>query len=109
MSTRRPRYRYIAFRVEGQRALAREEVLEALRATTPRLRLVEFSGTSGLVRTTNLERDAALAALTAIEAMAGERVRVTTMGTSGTIRAATRKYLGPRERTGRDAEKNPYK
>jgi RNase P/RNase MRP subunit POP5 len=95
VSTRRPRYRYIAFHLEGPRQFQREEVLEVLRATTPRLRLVEFEGTSGLVRTTHLEKDAAIHALVRIEAMAGVPIRVTTLGTSGTIRAATRKYLSP--------------
>ncbi|TLZ99633.1 MAG: hypothetical protein E6J96_00330 [Methanobacteriota archaeon] len=57
---------------------------------------------SGLIRTTNLEKDAAIAALNGIEAMAGEAVHVTTVGTSGTIRAATRKYLTPRARARRD-------
>ncbi len=95
MSTRRPRYRYIAFRLEGPRRFRREEVLEFLRGTTPRLRLVEFDGTLGLVRTTHLEKDAAIHALVRVEAMAGVPIRVTTLGTSGTIRAATRKYLSP--------------
>ena len=109
MSTRRPRYRYIAFRLEGPRVFRREEVLDALRATTSRLWLVVFEGTSGLVRTTHLEKDAAIRALTGIGTMAGERVLVTTLGTSGTIRAATRKYLAPRDRARRNREKNPYK
>jgi RNase P/RNase MRP subunit POP5 len=109
VSTHRPRYRYIAFRLESLRALRREEVLEAMHALSPRLWLVDFEGTSGLVRTTNLEKDAAIRALNGIEAMAGESVRVTTMGTSGTIRAATRKYLSPPDRARGQQQKNPYK
>ena len=101
MSTHRPRYRYVAFRLESTRAYRREEVLEVMRALTPRLWLVDFEGTSGLVRTTNMEKDAAIAALNGIQAMAGEAVHVTTVGTSGTIRAATRKYLSPRDRARR--------
>jgi RNase P/RNase MRP subunit POP5 len=93
VSTRRPRYRYIAFRVDGPRAFRREEVLEALRTTSPRLWLVDFARSSGLVRTTHLEKDAAILALNGIGTLGGEPVRVTTVGTSGTIRAATRKYL----------------
>ena len=109
MSTRRPRYRYIAFRVEGPRAFRRDEVLEALRSAPERLWLVDFRDPLGLVRTTHLEKDAAIRALTTIETMAGERVHVTTIGTSGTIRAATRKYLA--RSGGRPSEfvKNPYK
>ena len=58
-----------------------------------RLWLVEFRHPLGLVRTTHLTKDAAIRAMVAIDTVAGERVRVTTVGTSGTIRAATRKYL----------------
>jgi RNase P/RNase MRP subunit POP5 len=95
--------------LEGRRAFRQDELLESLRSTTPRLWLVEFDGTAGLVRTTNIEKDAAIRALNGIDTLAGERVRVTTVGTSGTIRAATRKYRGPRDRTRREPEKNPYK
>ncbi|MGI0149982.1 MAG: Rpp14/Pop5 family protein [Thermoplasmata archaeon] len=109
MSTRRPRYRYVVFRLEGARLFRREEVLEALRATSPPLWLVNFAGTSGLVRTTNTEKDAAIRALNGIDVMAGERVRVRTVGTSGTIRAATEKYLRPKGDVRREQEKNPYK
>jgi len=109
VSTRRPRYRYIAFRLEGPRPFRRDEVLEALRTTTPRLRLVDFAGTSGLVQTNHLDKDAAIHALTAIGTMGGERVRVTTVGTSGTIRAATRKYLSRVDSPPRELGKNPYK
>jgi len=93
VSTRRPRYRYIAFRVDGPRVFRREEVFEAIRVAPERLWLVEFRHPLGLVRTTHLTKDAAIRALVGIDTMAGERVRVTTLGTSGTIRAATRKYL----------------
>jgi len=67
VSTHRPRYRYVAFRLESARAYRREEVLEVMRALTPRLWLVDFEGTSGLIRTTNMEKDAAIAALKGCE------------------------------------------
>lgn len=75
----------------------------------PRLWLVEFENPVGLVRTTHLEKDDAIRALTAIGTVAGERVRVTTIGTSGTIRAATRKYLVRSDGRARRFGKNPYK
>ena len=84
-------------------------MLEALRTTSPRLWLVDFAGTLGLVRTTHLEKDAAIHALNDIGAIGGETVRVTTVGTSGTIRAATRKYLDRADSGRRDSKKNPYK
>ena len=84
-------------------------MLEALRTTTPRLWLVDFAGTLGLARTTHLDKDAAIHALNDIGAIGGETVRVTTVGTSGTIRAATRKYLSRADSARREAGKNPYK
>jgi RNase P/RNase MRP subunit POP5 len=74
---------------------------------SPRLWLVDFAGTTGLVRTTNLEKDAAIRALNGIERVAGERVRITTVGTSGTIRAATRNYLTSNDRVRREPRKEP--
>ena len=76
---------------------------------SPRLWLVEFTRSSGLVRTTHLEKDAAIQALNGIAMLGGEAVRVTTVGTSGTIRAATRKYLSRVDNAPRNHKKNPYK
>jgi RNase P/RNase MRP subunit POP5 len=55
--------------------------------------LVSFHDSRGLVRSTNLEKEAAIRALNSLRAIAGESVVVSTLGTSGTIRAAVRKYL----------------
>lgn len=105
MSPRPPRYRYVAFRVEGPRPFSRGEILEALHRLPDRPWLVEFAANRGLVRTTNLERDATIRSLTSLKAIAGEGVRVTTTGTSGTIRKAREKYLSPRGRRDRNASK----
>ncbi len=93
MSTRRPRYRYIAFRVEGPRPFTREEVLQALHALPEPLWLVDFQDPKGLARCTHLKKDATIAALRQLASVGGLAVRVVTLGTSGTIRAATDKYL----------------
>ncbi len=93
MSTRRPRYRYIAFRVDGPRAFRRDEVLAALHGLPDPLWLVDFEDPMGLVRCTHLRKDATVDALTRLASIAGVTVRVTTLGTSGTIRRATEKYL----------------
>ena len=79
----------------------------ALRALSPRLWLVQFDGTAGLVRTTNVEKDAAIRALNGLERVAGERVQLSTVGTSGTIRAATRNYLAPKDGAHRRTSKEP--
>ena len=93
MSTRRPRYRYVAFRVDGPRAFRREEVLAAVHSLPDPLWLVGFEDPEGLVRCTHLQKDATIAALRGLAAIAGVAVHITTLGTSGTIRAATEKYL----------------
>jgi RNase P/RNase MRP subunit POP5 len=107
VSTHRPRYRYIAFRLEGPRVFRRDEVLEALRSSSPRLWLVAFEGTSGLVRTTNIEKDAAIQFLNRMDHLSGENVQLTTLGTSGTIRAATRKYGRTKRPRASTSEKEP--
>jgi len=93
VSTRRPRYRYIAFRVDGPRPFRRQEVLDALHALPDPLWLVGFENPKGLARCTHLKKETTIDALNAIRIIAGVPVRVTTLGTSGTIRAATDKYL----------------
>ncbi len=93
MSTRRPRYRYVAFRVEGPRAFRRDEVLATLHALPDPLWLVGYEDPRGLVRCVHLRKDATIAALRGLGSISGIAVRVTTLGTSGTIRAATEKYL----------------
>ncbi len=101
MSTRRPRYRYVAFRVDGPRPFAREEVLKALHALPRPLWLVDFEDPHGLARCVHLQKDETIAALRGLATIGGESVRVTTLGTSGTIRAATEKYLSGALRTRR--------
>ena len=93
MSTRRPRYRYVAFRVEAPRAFRREEVLAALHALSDPLWLVGFEDPKGLVRCIHLRKEATIDALRGLSSIAGVAVRVTTLGTSGTIRRATERYL----------------
>lgn len=93
MSTRRPRYRYIAFRVDGPRPFTREEMLDAVRGLPERPWLVDFDGHEGLVRATNLTKEAVVRAMAGLDRIGGESVHVSTLGTSGTIRRARAKYL----------------
>jgi ribonuclease P/MRP protein subunit POP5 len=96
VSPPRERHRYVAFRVAGPRTFRRDEVLEAVRVSGARVWLVEFRDGLGLVRCGHLEKDATIAALRGIGRIGGESASVTTLGTSGTIRKATEKYLRPR-------------
>ena len=95
------RNRYIAFRIEGRRRVTPPEFTEALRgaaASVPapeRPRLVLLAGDRGLVRCRHTAKEATIALLRAVTKAGGGPVRVETLGTSGTIRRARRKYLEP--------------
>jgi RNase P/RNase MRP subunit POP5 len=93
VSRREARRRYIAFRVSGPRAFTRDEILSAIHSLDGALWLVSFRDSKGLVRSTNVEKEGTIRSLNALRAIAGESVEVSTLGTSGTIRAAVRKYL----------------
>lgn len=93
MGAGRPRFRYIAFLVQGPRAFTAAEVRSALHGLSERPRLVRFHDGRGLAGCEHLRKDATIDALRSIEIIAGEPVRITTLGTSGTIRRASMKYL----------------
>lgn len=80
------RTRYVAFRVEGG-ALARPALAGALPATA---RLTRFDGTYGILRTTHRDRDELLRVLKEPRRIGSKEVRIETLRTSGTIRAAAR-------------------
>ena len=79
--------------VEGQRPPAREEVRDARLGLPDRLWLVDYADPLGLARCVHTKKEATISALTGLTSIGGVAVRVTTLGTSGTIRAATDKYL----------------
>ena len=91
---RRPRKRYIGFRVEAERGppVERTAMVDALdtatrRADLPdRRRLTVFTGDVGIVRCDQGEREAMIAALASIDRLDGRPARVETLVTSGTIK-----------------------
>lgn len=92
------RHRYIAFRVEGAE-VGRAPFIEALREASQGLpeasrpRLVSLEKGLGLVRCPHTAKEETVRLLQAIRRVGGASVRVRTLGTSGTIRAARRKHL----------------
>ena len=97
-----PRKRYVAFTVEAGSSsppLSRAAMVEALDAACASAglpearRLTTFDGRSGIVRCTNLDRDALLGALGGIRAVGGAPARVVPVATSGTIKKA-KSHLG---------------
>jgi ribonuclease P/MRP protein subunit POP5 len=93
------RVRYVAFRVVAPRPLARGDFLAALRQASadrpdaPRPRLVLFDGRRGLVRCRHTAKDATIALLRGLREVGDQALVVETLGTSGTIRRARKKYL----------------
>lgn len=99
---RKFRWRYIAFKVKGKvaewdlrRALA--ELSREVRAKGPRPRLVLFDVGSGkgLLRCGHMQVEALVDRLARIREVGGGKVKLETLGVSGTIRAAKRKFLVP--------------
>ncbi len=93
------RSRYIAFTVEAERppsptalAAALDEALGPVLRDRVQPRVIEFDGAWGILRCAHTLKDEAIAALRGLRAVDGEAVRVVTVGTSGTLRKARRKY-----------------
>ena len=98
--TVRPRSRYVAFAVRGGEPVGRADVLEILRTAAAsaggeRPWLVLWEGDRGLVRCAHTAKETTIALLRGISEVGGRTVAVETLGTSGTVRRARRKYLEP--------------
>lgn len=78
------RTRYVAFRLHGG-PLARPALAGAL---PKEARLTRYDGTYGILRCLHRDRDALLPVLMGIRRIGEREVRVETLATSGTIRAA---------------------
>jgi len=97
---RRPRgvrFRYIAFCVDP--AASRAAVAEAVRSSCERIpgpvspSLIVYRDGGGLVRCGHIQKDSVIAALNGIVRVGHGAGVVRTLGTSGTIRKATEKFL----------------
>ena len=93
------RNRYVAFRIGGAQRPSAAGFAEVLRAASAlalpedRPRLVFLEGDRGLVRCRHTAKAATIARLQALNREVEGAFRVETLGTSGTIRRARRKYL----------------
>ena len=107
--TLRDNYRYVAFRLSFENPLNAYEIETAIAKTARSLfgdvgvsefslRVVAFDGTKGLVRCDYRHVSEVQAILASIGKIRNNRVRVTSIGTSGTIQAAIEKYLQTEEK-----------
>ena len=55
--------------------------------------LIRFDGEKGIIRCKHTEKDNTINLLTSIKQISSNNVSVTTLGTSGTIKALTRKHM----------------
>lgn len=90
-----PRFRYVVFRIGGSGPFSEVQMLDALDVALPGIsyRLVEFSGSYGIMRCSNIDKEDAISALNSIREISGRAATVQTIGTSGTIRKARLKFL----------------
>ena len=91
----RLRFRYIAFRIESERQLTEQNMIDVLTSAFSGRppRLVVFRGNRGIVRCLNTTKDETIRALNAFESTGERRIVIKTIGTSGTIRKAREKFL----------------
>lgn len=111
MKDRVGRVRHIVFRVHAERLPRRGDVEAALRAALDGgdVRLTRYADGLGMARVRHDAADAARAAFGRVERVGDSGVRIETLGTSGTIRAAARNFapsltrsaLPPRKGKGR--------
>jgi ribonuclease P/MRP protein subunit POP5 len=110
--TLRDNYRYVAFKLSFEDPIGERDLQTEIKRTAKSLygdvgvsklsiRVVAFDGTKGLVRCDFRHVLEVQAALASIGKIKNSRVCVTTLGTSGTIKAAIEKYLQIEEKTSR--------
>ena len=97
------RKRYIAFTVTASRDITRKEFISAIRKNTKSNEqwgrigpwLTVFEKNKGILRCIHTGSNEAILLLTSIENVgrSGEKIRVNTLGTSGTIKKAKLRYL----------------
>jgi RNase P/RNase MRP subunit POP5 len=94
---RRGRRRYIAFRVVSDSPVSAQVMTTMLNDTSDDLgirapRLIDFDGTLGIVRCSNLEKEGILRMLADIDSTAYKCIRIESLRTSGTLKTLREKY-----------------
>lgn len=96
--SRTVRWRYIAFRLEGERHFQRNDFLAALlkaaRNTNLQdsFRITVFEGDFGILKVPHRFKEDAIEALSSVEEVKGVPARVTTLKTSGTIKTLKERF-----------------
>lgn len=98
------RKRYIVFEISAPRTVSRSEFIYAIRDREKSNEYQEgikpwltvFDNNQGILRCAHTKKDEAMKLLCSIKAIGREKmpVKVITLGTSGTIKTAKKRYLG---------------
>jgi len=100
----RDRRRYIAFEVEAEGRVRGGDLVAEIRAAQTslfgdlgaaknRLRVISFDGRFGLLRSTHTRTEECRALLATVNSVGGMRASIRVRGISGSIKAATEKYI----------------
>jgi ribonuclease P/MRP protein subunit POP5 len=100
----RDRRRYIAFELEAEDRVTRGDLIGEIRAAQTalfgdrgaaenRLRMISFDGRFGLIRCTHSRTEECKALLATVSSVGGTRAAIRVRGISGSIKAATEKYI----------------
>jgi len=100
----RDRRRYVAFELEAEDRIGRGDLMGEIRAAQTslfgdlgaaknRLRMISFDGRFGLLRCSHLRTEECRALLATVSSVGGTRAAIRVRGISGSIKAATEKYI----------------
>jgi RNase P/RNase MRP subunit POP5 len=99
------RSRYVAFEVTSEDLVGTGDLIATFKRASDkyengeRIRpwLIMFEKGKGIVRCAHKSKDECINLLQSIRGVGGKDVKIRTLGTSGTVRGARRKYLESRE------------
>lgn len=99
------RSRYVAFEVSSKETIRTGDLISTLKraadkyddAEKIRPWLIMFQKGKGIVRCSHTSKDECINLLHSIKGVGGNKVSIKTLGTSGTVRGARRKYLEGKE------------
>jgi ribonuclease P/MRP protein subunit POP5 len=95
------RSRYIAFEISSDDVVSTGDLISSFRKAADkyddaeRIRpwLIMFEKGKGIVRCSHTSKDEVINLLQSVKGVGGKKVKIRTLGTSGTVRGARRKYL----------------
>ncbi len=99
------RSRYVAFEVSSKSPVKTGDLITTFKRAADRYDdaerirpwLIMFEKGKGIIRCSHTSKDECINLLQSIKGVGGTRVKIRTLGTSGTVRGARKKYLEHRE------------